>query len=206
MSTKRISQILLTGLVLVAAACQTTVNGRPAPTTTAGEFEEPSPFVVEQIDQTLRDMPYLRGKQVVDACSEIAKIGPSAIPKLREAARDDDSMRRVFVMNVLGAIGDRRALPTLQRGLTDSDKGVRYEAARACVRLGDWESGMPILIEGLNDTSIYARGLCNDTLKRSTNLDFGFEPKGNDEKRRDASDKWRAWWEKHGKATLDMRS
>jgi HEAT repeat protein len=198
--------VLLSSLLLHAAGCQTTVNGRPAPSTSDAEFEELSPFVVEQIEQTLRDMPYLRGKQVVDACAEIAKIGPSAIPSLRDAASDDESMRRVFVMNVLGAIGDRRALPTLQAGLRDSDPPVRYEAARACVRLGDWANGMPVLIEGLDDKSIYARGLCNDTLRRYTNLDFGYEPRGADDKRREATAKWRAWWGKHSKATLDMRS
>lgn len=193
-------------LLLAATACQTTINGRPAPRTSHDEFGELSPFAEEQIDQALKDVPYLRGKQVMDACADIARIGPGAIPRLRAAARDEDSMRRVFVMNVLGAIGDRRALPVLQAALQDSVPAVRYEAARSCMRMGDWLHGIPVLIGGLRDESLYVRGLCNDTLKRQTNLDFGFEPRDDEAKRLDAVAKWEDWWSKHSKSTVDMRS
>jgi HEAT repeat protein len=185
--------------------CQTTVNGRPVTPRGSGEFEELSPFVKEDIEQKLKNVPYLRGQQVVEASSEIVKAGPGAIPLLQDAAADDDEMRRSFAMNVMGSIGDRRALPTLRRGTQDSVPAVRYEAARACAHLGDWTSGMPVLIGGLDDQSVYFRALCNEALRRQTKLDFGFQAKGDPDDRKKAASRWRDWWDRHERATLGLR-
>lgn len=193
-------------LALALGACETTINGRPAPTRGDGQYESVSPFVVEQIEETLRDVPYMRGQQVLDACAQVARVGPGAIPKLDEAAADDDPMRRVFVMNVLGAIGDRRALEVLRRGTADANPHVRCEAARSCVRLGDWESGFPVLIDGLNQPSVYIRTLCNDALRKTTNLDFAFDPKGSDGDRAAAVARWKKWWGNHHEASLTSRN
>jgi HEAT repeat protein len=186
------------------AACQTTVNGRIVASQKDEPFPQMSPFVEEQIAKKLDEIPFLRGRQVVDACSSIAQVGPAAIPKLQIAAKDNDSMRRTFVMNVLGAIGDRRALPTLYDALDDREPAVRYEAARSCVRMGDWDSGMPVLIAGLSDSSLYSRTLCHDALRKHTNVDLGFNPKGPDAERKAAAEKWAQWWSGHQKATLSI--
>ena len=192
-------------LGLAAAGCETTVNGRPLPKKGTGEFEELSPFTAEDIQQKLKDVPYLRGQQVVDAGAEVAKIGAAAIPILQEAASDSDEMRRAFAMNVMGMIGDRRALTSLRHGTKDPVTSVRYEAARACLRLGDWTTGAPVLIDGLSDNSIYIRALCNDALRRQTKLDFAFNPKGSEFDRKKSIALWRGWWDRHEKATLGMR-
>jgi hypothetical protein len=205
MRTSSLLIAIATFLGLAAAGCETTVNGRPLPKKSSGEFEELSPFTAEDIQQKIKDVPYLRGQQVVDASAEIAKIGPAAIPLLQEASSDRDEMRRVFAMNVMGSIGDRRALPALRQGTKDSVGSVRYEAARACMRLGDWATGTPILIDGLTDESLYCRALCNDALRRQTQLDFGFHPKGDEADRKKAVGRWREWWDRHEKATLDKR-
>jgi hypothetical protein len=200
------SAIVLLLAVLGLAACETTVNGKPVKKRSENEYETVSPFVVENIQQKLKDVPYLRGREVIEACSEITKIGPGAIPILQESAGDPDPMRRLFVMNVLGGIGDRRALELIHGGLADHDPSVRYEAARSCVRLGDWPMGMPVLIKGLTDESLYARSLCHETLKKQTRLDFGYNPRGANAERDQAAGRWRAWWERHSKATVAMRS
>ncbi|HKE02125.1 MAG TPA: HEAT repeat domain-containing protein [Planctomycetota bacterium] len=200
--------LLLVGASLLLAACQTTVNGRPVepPVDKDRDFPSPSPVIAEQIDRHLSDVPYLRGRQIVDACAALVRIGPPAIPKLLEATKSEDPTRRAFALNVLGAIGDRRALPTLRAGLRDLDAPVRYEAARSCVRLGDWLAGMPVLIAGLGDDSEYARTLCNEALRRHTGLDFGYLPRAEASDREGAAQKWRDWWAKHEKATLALQS
>ncbi|MFN0205900.1 MAG: HEAT repeat domain-containing protein [Planctomycetota bacterium] len=189
----------------ILAACQTTVNGRSIERPSDDEFPNMSPFVEEQIIKRIDEIPYLRGRQVVDACAAIAKIGPGAIPKLQKAANDSDPMRRTFVMNVLGAIGDRRALKTLHDALNDSESSVRYEAARSCTKMGDWPAGIPVLIAGLSDSSQYSRTLCHDSLRRNTNLDFGYNPKGSDVERNAAAIQWQNWWKSHEPATIELR-
>lgn len=190
------------------ASCQTTVNGRNVPASDAseaGELPEPSPLVAEQIDTVIRDVPFLRGRQIVGASAEIVRIGPPAIRKLLDAVADPDPTRRSFALNVLGALGDRRVLPAMREALNDSDAGVRYEAARSSARLGDW-AGFPVLIAGLRDASEYARTLCHDSLQRQTKLDFGFRPRDAEADREKAVERWLEWWRNHSRATLAARS
>ncbi|MBI3817659.1 MAG: HEAT repeat domain-containing protein [Planctomycetes bacterium] len=199
------TSIFIVSLPVIFCACQTEVNGRRLRSVDDGDFPKASVFAEEEINKKLDEIPYLHGKQVVDACASIVRIGPAAIPKLEKAAADDAPTRRSFVMNVLGAIGDRRTLPTLQKALRDPDLTVRLEAARSCARLGDWASGMPTLIAGLKDESLFVRGLCFDALRKQTNLDFGFQPRGAEAERAAACAKWESWWAGQSKATLEMR-
>jgi HEAT repeat protein len=193
-------------LVLALAACQSTVNGVRDPESHEGKFSEPTALLAEQIERQLADIPYLHGRQVMDACVALVRIGPVAIPQLIEAAKDGEPAKRSFAMNVLGALGDRRVLPTLREGLADADSGVRYEAARSCLRLGDWAAGMPVLIAGLADPSEFARTLCHDALRRQTGMDYGYSPKDSEVERAEATSRWRDWWSRHSKATLALRS
>lgn len=194
-------------LAIALIGCETTVNGRRTPPkdSTHEDTIGVSPFVAERIDRTIRDVPYLQGRQVVEASAEMVKIGPSAIPKLLEAVSDPEASRRVFAINVLGALGNRTVLATIHARLEDGDPSVRYEAARACARLGDW-IGMPVLIAGLRDSSEYARTLCHDALRRHTHMDFGYLPKDAETEREKAAEKWQEWWASHSKATLAARS
>lgn len=198
--------VLIGSLPFLLIACQTEINGKVVTKNDrTDEYPQSSIFVEEQINSKLAEVPYLRGKQVVDACMAIAQIGPAAIPKLQAAARDENPMRRVFVMNVLGAIGDRRAFPILEKALSDDDVSVRYEAARSFVKMGDWDRGVPILIDGLGSTSVFVRTLCHDSLRKATRLDFGFQPRGADAGRAAAIEKWSDWFKKHRDDLASMR-
>ncbi len=191
-------------LALPIAGCQTTIDGRSVEDKEESVYPSASAFTRVQIERTIHDVPYLQGRAVIDACAFLARIGPAAIPQLAQALSDPEPARRSFALNALGAIGDRRALEQIRTGLTDADRAVRYEAARSCVRLGDW-TGMPVLVEGLADDSAFYRGLCFDALQRETNLDFGFRALGAEEERAVSVTRWRDWWQRHETATVALQ-
>ncbi|MFZ0005725.1 HEAT repeat domain-containing protein [Methanoregula sp.] len=66
----------------------------------------------------------------------VEDIGPDAIPALNHVLNDPDSAVRLKVMKILGSIRDDKAIPALMRGLADSDKDVRWEAALAAPSCG----------------------------------------------------------------------
>ncbi|MBL8693896.1 MAG: HEAT repeat domain-containing protein [Planctomycetes bacterium] len=188
-------------ILLLAAACSASRSSLADDAT----YPTPSPFVEAQIDQHLHDVPYLKGRQVVDACASLVRLGPAAIPRLKDAVADEDPVRRAFALNVLGAMGDRRVIETLREATRDPEPSVRYEAARSCMRLGEW-SVLGVLVDGLQDESVYRRTLCHDALRKNTGVDFGFQPQAPTEERAAAVAKWRSWWSQHSKDTLAMRS
>jgi HEAT repeat protein len=66
----------------------------------------------------------------------IEEMGPEVIPALSHVLNDPDSAVRLKVMQILGVIRDKRAIPALMRGLADSDKDVRWEAALSAPSCG----------------------------------------------------------------------
>ncbi|MGB7992771.1 HEAT repeat domain-containing protein [Methanoregula sp.] len=66
----------------------------------------------------------------------VKEIGHDAIPALNSVLNDPDSAVRLKVMQILGTIQDKKAIPALMRGLADSDKDVRWEAALSAPSCG----------------------------------------------------------------------
>jgi len=69
---------------------------------------------------------YLIGMQEWAAVKE---IGHAAVPALSRVFADPDPLVRRRVIKVLGAIGDRDAIPVIMQGLADPDRDVRWQAA-----------------------------------------------------------------------------
>ncbi len=63
-------------------------------------------------------------------------LGSSALDPLFHLLRDTDSDVRVHAVQILGAIGDRKAGPALIESLGDADRKVRWEAALASQKCG----------------------------------------------------------------------
>ena len=63
-------------------------------------------------------------------------MGSSALDPLFHLLRDKDNDVRVHAVQLLGAIGDRRAGPALIESLGDADRNVRWEAALASQKCG----------------------------------------------------------------------
>lgn len=70
------------------------------------------------------------------AASVLVRIGWSAIPYLIETLKDVDKDIRKFAADILGEIGDRKAISPLVDALRDSDDNVRSSAAEALGKIG----------------------------------------------------------------------
>ena len=84
---------------------------------------------------------YWAAKQDWGKCRQMGSI---AIPALVALLADQDQVRKA-AMQVLGQLGDLRALKPLIKGLRDKHSEVRSEAARALGKLGDRQAVEPLL-------------------------------------------------------------
>ena len=71
------------------------------------------------------------------AAESLVKIGRPAVAPLINALDDRISYVRAMAAQVLGNIGDPRALKPLKKALQDKDSSVRKEAKEALIKLGD---------------------------------------------------------------------
>ncbi len=71
-------------------------------------------------------------------------LGPRAIQSLVSLVRDDDPEVRLFAVNILCDVRDKRALPVLTGALRDSDVNVRCAAAEALGSTGDTRALRPL--------------------------------------------------------------
>jgi HEAT repeat protein len=71
------------------------------------------------------------------AAESLAKIGRPAVAPLICALDDRISYVRAMAAQVLGNLGDPRALIPLKKALQDKDSSVRKEAKEALIKLGD---------------------------------------------------------------------
>jgi HEAT repeat protein len=78
------------------------------------------------------------------------ELGPRSFPSLARLLKEADPEVRLFSVNVLSEIGDRRSLPFLSRAIGDEDINVRVAAAEAMGRIGD-RSVMGLLRDVLGD-------------------------------------------------------
>lgn len=161
-------------------------------------FNEPNALLRQQIDKRVNDLRYTHGVELMNSLDWLARCGELAFYALIEALESPDTTTRSSAANILGRGRDRRVIPYLQKKANDPDIRTRFEVARALLRLGDW-SNMPILIAGLRDTSEYVRALCNDALKSSTQIDFGFVPSAPESEREPKVQKWEGWWQSRSK-------
>ena len=66
----------------------------------------------------------------------VQEIGEPAIPALSLVLHDRDSSVRKQAIEILGSIGDKKAIPTLMRSLADEDAEVRWKTVLASPKCG----------------------------------------------------------------------
>lgn len=66
----------------------------------------------------------------------VKEIGEPAIPALSSVLQDSDSSVRIQAIEILGGIGDRKAVPALIRSLADENAEVRWKAVLASPKCG----------------------------------------------------------------------
>lgn len=184
-------------LALACASCVSTggsvSNTKEMP---RGPWLAPSPLLAQQIDDESQRLPWTHGLERVELIRWFASVGEPAYPKLLELAEDPRNEVAAAALAALGATGDRRLVPSLQRlSWSSANRGadLGLERSRALVRLGDW-SALPALIQGLRDDRSFTRSLCAQALQEATRQDFGYDAKAPKESRELAVQRWERWW------------
>lgn len=121
-----------------------------------------------------------------------------AYPRLITGLRDSSSYVRSASANALGKIGDPNAIPHLRSSLYDRNLWVRNSSALALARLKD-DEGVPALIKNLEsdaqERDLLVRAQAAEYLREVTGQNFGFDPLGPLDERREAIRRWENWWE-----------
>jgi len=175
--------------LLLAPSCAST----PAPP--GGQvWLEPSPNLAQQIEDQVRVLPWTHGEARVEMIRWFASVGEPAYARLLVLCLDPRPDVSATAVAALGASGDSRLVDPINaldwpRTLHPQ---VRYERARALLRLGDW-SEVSALIDGLEAESLWTRAWCAQALEEVTRQRFDFDPKGDDAARADSVRRWRSW-------------
>jgi arylsulfatase A-like enzyme len=96
--------------------------------------------------------------RLIDAAAK-ASEGESRIPDLLSALEDEDAAVRYWGATGLGNIGPPAASTSeaLENALTDPSPSVRIAAARALCRMGELDTGLPVLEQELKTEHQWAR-------------------------------------------------
>jgi HEAT repeat protein len=112
-------------------------------------------------DQLLRDQ----------ATNALKMIGEPAVEQLIQTMSHDDYRVRIAAVQMLGEIGDWRAVKSLMSALEgDNSYGVRTQAAEALGRIGN-QDALRSLISGLNDDHRNVQWAAAEALGKLNNLD-----------------------------------
>ena len=182
---KRLCTIVFGGLLLGLAGCASTSQTK---------FVKPGKLMEDKIQERLAQVPYQHGEELLNNMLWLTQLGEQAIPYLAKALDSNVPKQRSSAAWILGRIGDRRAIPMLQRVKNDRNQIVRLEVARSLLMLGDWgEVGQ--LIHGLDSELQVVRYLCYEALTSVTGKSFGYDHRASDPVDREvALGKWQDWW------------
>lgn len=178
---------LIPALALALAGCAASPE-------VAQNWLEPSPRLAEQIEDQARRLPWSHGQERVDLIHWFATIGEPAYARLLVLCVDPRPEVAASAVAALGASGDSRLVQCLNEldWPQPLHAEVRYERARALLRLGDW-SQLEALIAGLENESLWTRAWCAQALEEVTRQRLGFDPKAGESERAAAVARWREW-------------
>ncbi|MGE4158644.1 MAG: HEAT repeat domain-containing protein [Planctomycetota bacterium] len=112
---------------------------------------------------------------------------------LLEYVTSSDALLRNLVVEAHVKARDPSAVPAWFAALKNPVWQVRFDSARGLSLLARPED-IPQLIEALSDSSPEVRAEVDAALRRLSNMDFGFQGSATLEARREAVDRWKAWW------------
>ncbi|MBM3989477.1 MAG: hypothetical protein FJ298_00560 [Planctomycetes bacterium] len=159
-----------------------------------GTWLKPSPNLRRQIEDQIARLPWTHGLERVEQITWLAGVGEPAYPYLLELCADARADVAASAVAALGATGDSRLVEPLRQveWSATADQPLRFERARAAIRLGDW-SQIGVLVDGLEDDSAWVRGLSIVTLREATRIDLGFDANADEPTRRASVQRWRDW-------------
>ena len=180
---------ILCTCALLLTACATSATKKTEP-----QWLAASPTLKQQIDDHIARLPWTHGMERIEQIQWFAGVGEPAYEDLLELCKDPRPDVASAAVAALGATGDSRLVEPL-RNLdwpASDDRSLRFEKARAFLRLGDWSS-IGQLVDGLEEDSEWARAWCLQVLREATHVDFGYVPNGPAEERAVAVARWREW-------------
>jgi HEAT repeat protein len=179
--------LLFVLLIFVASAAR----AQEVPTVTAAEVER-------AVDQGLASEDEIVAMQAEEL---LLRAVPGALPDLVAALAKKGAARRRRAAEVLGRLGDPRAVRPLAAALADrdlrGDEALRLEVARALCRLGSTD-GIGALIELLESGDKRTRLDALVVLRRYTHHRFSFEHDGTAAARASGVKEWQRWWAESG--------
>ncbi|MEW4526562.1 sulfatase-like hydrolase/transferase [Maioricimonas sp. JC845] len=126
----------------------------------------PEPIIGERREQFGSEYEILRQSGSDEYNTQLATIaslaseGPSALPRLIDAADDPDSAIRYWAAVGIGNIGEPardQAAELMEATLSDESSAVRTAAARALCRMGLPDSALPVLVHELTTGAQWER-------------------------------------------------
>ncbi|MBE7466570.1 MAG: HEAT repeat domain-containing protein [Planctomycetes bacterium] len=126
----------------------------------------PRAATVDEINRLIDSLDAEGERKPLKAVQKVREAGPRVVAPLmkRFEAAKRPRLRR-WIVNALGALGDRRALPLLKRAVRDPHMSVRLHAMEALERFNDPKLAATMLTL-LNDESGGIRVRTIDALRR----------------------------------------
>lgn len=181
-------------LLVLTASCVSSDGGSTRQS--ENPWLDPTPGLRDEIEEQAQRLPWLRGTERVELIQWFAGVGEPAYPRLLELTQDERPNVAGAAFAALGSTGDERLVEYLHELPIPEQEPfeLTLERARALLRLGDWSSSVPILIDGLESESGWTRAVCARTLLETTNETHGFAPRAEPAVREASVQRWRAWW------------
>lgn len=153
-----------------------------------------SPVLRQQIEDQITRLPWTHGVERVEQIAWLAAVGEPAYERLLALCEDPRSDVAASAVAALGATRDSRLVEHLRavRWQNLDDRALRYERARALVRLGDWRE-VGTLIDGLEADDPWARAWSLAALREVTGQTLGFDVQAGADERAVAVARWRSW-------------
>ncbi len=184
---------LALALALASVACQ---SPRTSGKTESGEhiWLDGSPRLDLQIEDQVKRLPWSHGQERVELIHWFASVGEPAYATLLELCLDIRPDVAAGAIAALGATGDSRLVGPMHalEWSPGMQAQVKYERARAYLRLGDW-SEIDVLVGGLESEELWTRAWCSQALEQVTHQRHGFDPGASAQERAAAVGKWRDW-------------
>jgi hypothetical protein len=195
MSLRLTAALLLT--VAGATGCASTQASQPSWQPDADpEWIQPSPSLQRQLEAQAARLSFAHSlEEKYELIRWFATTGEVAYPTLlRLAESGPNEEAQANALSCLASTADPRLLgPLAQLPFPGQDQPtLRLERARCHMVLGDW-SWSTVLIDGLESPSLWSRALCARTLRDTTRMSFGFDPRKDPAHSADSIARWRAW-------------
>ena len=162
-------------------------------------------YLHSEVARIVARLSLKNGRELYMDLGRLVAFGDFSVEPMMDCLKSDDAKMRSSAAFVLGQLKHQNALDELMELTTDENKLVRFEAARAVLEIGAWDS-IPVLFDGLEDDEAYVRYLCIQTLSAKTGETFGYVFDGEPESRSRAIKAWKIWWEmRHGRKAESER-